>query len=335
MPDPRDGEVVAKVDGTPILTRGDLRRWLKRRPGKPVADVVDDLINLHLFAGVATVEGFKPPSEQPATPSEPTAPSTPTDDRLQLGEAWARATFIGPEPTEAEIAAWFVERRAAARIVVKTPEAADAVLAAMKTPAPADTGDAVRRFAKLSREHTTEKSAIAPRRVLFDATGRNEVGEPAVHEAIATAAFALGKDGDISGVLKLGDSGDLAIVQRIAVRPAMKVAEVPAPELARANDGLRAARANALMKARAAELRGKVTIAVEPQTFADLRPTSMKGQLMRGGLMGRPGALGKGGMVDLKSVMKDPPGRDMRQIPKEEVLENMRKSKEQAKQGQP
>jgi hypothetical protein len=313
---------VAKIDGVPVLSRGELKRWLSRRPGRPVADVVDELVNLHLFAGVAAAEGFKPP----AAPTEADARADATTARLELGEAWARATFVGPEPTDAELTAWFVERRAVARIVVKSPEAAETVLAAMREPAPADTGEAIRRFAKLSREHNTEKTSIAPRRTLFDAAGRSELGEPVVHEAVATAAFALAKDGDVSGVVKLGDSGDLAIVQRIAHRPAMKPAEVPPPDLERAKEGLRAASANALMKARAGELRAKVTIAVEPQTFSDLRATPMKGRFVKG-LGGRPDARA-GRASELKAVMREPPSRELPQLTREQILDAMKKQRE-------
>jgi hypothetical protein len=292
--------------------------------------VVDELINLHLFAGVAEAEGFKPPAAAAPEATTPAAPAAPEPaDRLSLGEAWARATFVGAEPTEADLAAWFVERRAVARIIVKTQEAADAVVAAMRAPPPADVKEAVSRFAKLSREHDTAKAAIAPRRVLFDAAGRSEVGEPVVAEAIATAAFALAADGDVSPVISLGDGGDLAVVQRVALRPAMKTSEVPAPDLERAKDGLRVARANALMKTRAGELRGKVTIAVEPQAFADLRPVSAKGRFLGGGLGGRPGAIGVGRKVpDLKAIMQDPPSREMPHLTKDQILEEVQKGKD-------
>jgi hypothetical protein len=191
--------------------------------------------------------------------------------------------------------------------------------------------EAVRRFATLSRTHHTETAAIAPRRALFDAKGLGETGDPVVHEAVAAATFALTRDGEVSGPVKLGDAGDLAIVQRVALRPAMKLAEVPPPELERARNGLRAARANALMKAKAAELRAGVTVAVAAESFADLRATPGKGRFLRPGpFSGRP-TLGKG-ITDLKAVMKDPPGSELRRVTPEAVLEEVRKG--QARKGE-
>lgn|GEM_PF-2703260 len=254
----RDGEVAATVGDTAI-TRGQVVAWMNKRPGKRPIDVIDELVTLHLFGLEAKKAGFLPPEGVAA------------DDLLALGEAWATATFVTAEVTDAELTRWFEERRAANRLVVADEALANQLVESFKAAPVKDPRDSIRRFGELVREHNIEAKSIAPRRVLFDAAGLNETGNPAVHETVAKGAFAIANDGEIAGPFALGE-GKWVIVQRVALRPKMELDKVP-PHLAdRAKDGLRAKRAADAMQARAADVRRGVAVTITEATISDIQP---------------------------------------------------------------
>lgn len=254
----RDGEIAATVGGAKI-TRGQVVAWMNKRPGKKPIDVIDELVTLHLFGLEAKKANFPAPEGVSA------------DDLLALGEAWATATFVTEEVTEAELVRWFDERRAANRLVVADEALANQLVESFKSAPVKDPRDSIRRFGELSREHNIESKTIAPRRVLFDAAGLSETGSPAVHELVAKAAFAIANDGEIAGPFALGE-GKWVIVQRVALRPKMELATVPPHLVDRAKDGMRAKRAADAMKARAADVRRDVAVSITEATISDLQP---------------------------------------------------------------
>ncbi len=272
--------MVARIDDTPV-TRGTLVAWMNRRPGRRAVDVIDELVNLHLFGGIAKTEGFVPP-----TGVDP-------EDRMALGEAWARQTFAPTEPTDDDMKRWFAERRAAHRLVVADEALANRLADEFRATPTGNPRDAMRKFNELVREHSVEKSSIAPRRTLFDVAGLGETGEPVVHETVAKLAFGIANDGEIAGPAALGD-GRFVVVQRIAARPAMELAQVPPHMLERAREGLKAKRANAAMLARAAELRRGARVVIEDKAFEDLRPA-----------INPRSPIAKGGPLDLRRMRHD------------------------------
>lgn len=274
------GEIVARIDDQSV-TRGTLVAWMNKRPGRPALDVLDELVNFHLFSGVAATEKFVVPEGVDA------------NDRFAVGEAWALVTFKSADPTDDDMKRWFSERRAAARLVVDDEALANRLAGEFRATPTGNPRDATRKFAEMIREHSTEKAAIAPRRVLFDINGLNETGEPAVHEAIAKAAFGLANDGEIAGPVPIGE-GRFAIVQRLVARAAMDPTKVPPQIIERAREGLKARRANAAMQTRSAELRRNVRVVIEDKAFEDLRP-----------LIQPRGAMMKGGPLDVRRVRHD------------------------------
>ena len=281
MDDPaRAGEIVARIDDTPV-TRGTLVAWMNRRPGRRAVDVLDELVNLHLFGGVAKTEGFAAPA------------GVDPEDRMALGEAWAKATFAPTEPTDEDMQRWFAERRAAHRLVVNDEALANRLADEFRATPTGNPRDAMRKFNELVREHSAEKSAIAPRRTLFDAAGLGETGEPVVHETVARLAFGIANDGEIAGPVPLGD-GRFVVVQRLAARPAMELAQVPPHMVERAREGLKTKRANAAMQARAAELRRGARVVIEDKAFEDLRPA-----------INPRSPIAKGGPLDLRRMRHD------------------------------
>jgi hypothetical protein len=313
----RDGEVAAVIGETQV-TRGTVVAWMNKRPGKNAIDVLDELVTLHLFGLEAQKAGFAPPADADIAEG----------DTFALGEAFAKATFASGDVSEEELTRWFAERRAAARLVVEDESLAHKLAESFRASPSANTREGLRAFGELVKEHSVEKGAIAPRRVLFDAAGLNEVGEPAVHEAIAKAAFALDNDGDISAPFALGE-GKWAIVQRLARRPAVNPAEVPPHITERARTAIQARRSMSAMQTRAAELRKDVKVEIRDAALTDLAP-AIRARM----------PISKGGALDLRRMRHDrvigrepkerlqdvlPPGAEdeLRKASPEEVQEKM------------
>lgn len=276
----RDGEIAAKI-GDATITRGQVVAWMNANPGKRSIDALDEMVTMHLFGLEAQKAGFQAPEGVAA------------DDLLALGQAWAKATFMRDEVTEAELVRWFDERRAANRLVVADETLAKQLVASFNAATYKDPREAIRSFGELAREHNIEPMTIAPRRVLFDAAGLSDTGSPAVHETIAKAAFAIENDGEIAGPFALGDE-KWVIVQRVALRPKMALDQAPPHLVDRARDGLRSKRANEAMKTRAAEVRRAAAVTVTEAIISDLQPAIR---------IKRP--LGKGGALDTRRMRQE------------------------------
>ena len=234
-----------------------------RTPGTPsmvdyqlVRDTVEDLVDNMLLASEARAASF-------------VFDGDPSDDQ-KLGEAWARSSFLEKARatvTDADLAAWFAERRGVARIWVRTePQAKDLRAQLMDSfrNAPDKHKDL---FQELKRKVGGRPDRI-PDGALVDAEGRGEVGDALVPVELARALFALEKDTEVSEPVASG--GGFAIVQRVGVRPATPVAKVPTIEREAATDKLAAARAFNLVEEHAARLRLEQKVHIDEEAVAKL-----------------------------------------------------------------
>ncbi len=247
--------VLARIKDREIRsTEVEARLALVHKAGTPLEfstlrEVVDDLIDESLLAEDARAAGFGAPAG--------------VNDDAALAEAYAKSKFTEAakaEVGEAQVTAWFAERRGIARIVVRTAEQARDVLTSLKTAF--DSAPDKRRESFLEvKAKVGRKGEDVPDGVLVDIEGRNELGEALVPAEVGKALFALTEDGAVSEPVQVGES--FVLVQRLGVRPATPLEGVPADQRQLAMDKLVAARALSMTDEHLARLRRDHGVALD------------------------------------------------------------------------
>jgi hypothetical protein len=250
--------VIARFKGREVLaSEVEQRVALVHTTGTPleyvtVRDALDDLIDETLLASEARAAGFKAPE---ALPSGVTADGA-------LAQTWAVSKFTEAAKAsvgDAELTAWFAERRGLARIVVRSAEQARDVHASLEAAIKADPASARQTFLAI-KQKVGAKGETVPDGVLVDAEGRDELGEALVPPEVSKALFALTENGQISEPVAVGES--FIIVQRVGLRPATPLTGVPENERGAALDKIVAARALAASEEHLARLRKEAGVEI-------------------------------------------------------------------------
>lgn len=219
----RRAAVVARI-GEVSITVGELEDDLnamspvmRNRHRVPAAlrEYVENRIRLELLAREADRRGFGDDPEVRRTVMESAVQQmihTEIDERITSETITDADVLVYYTGHDAEFSR--AEMRRASHILFPTREAADAMLAEARA------ADA-RAFRALAQEHSedTESRMRGGDLRFFDASGRGpNAADPAVHEAIAAAAFALAEVGDVSDPIEV--DGRFSIVKLTGLRPA-------------------------------------------------------------------------------------------------------------------
>ncbi len=232
-------------------------------------ETVDDLIDEALLADDARAAGFK-------------AEAGVSDD-ASLADAYAKSKFTASAKAEigdAQVTAWFAERRGLARIVVRTAEQARDVQTSLKTAFEAAPDKRRESFLEVKAK-VGLKGEDVPDGVLVDADGRNELGDALVPAEVGKALFALTEDGQVSDPVEVGES--FVLVQRLGVRPGTPLEGVPADQRQLAVDKLVAARALSMTEEHLARLRRDAGVSIDQAGLDALgaRLNAVKGSKLR------------------------------------------------------
>jgi hypothetical protein len=258
--------VIAKV-GDRVLTSVDVTGHLEavlaeRREldEATLREAIQDLIDDVLLADEARKNAFT----APADPQKPAA--TPPSDE-DLAAAWGRHLFFADAKasvTEADLSAWFAERRGVARAVLPSEADAksfhDAVVAAFA----ARPTERVAAFREVDAKMVGRKGELTPDGILVDRQGKSETGEPILAETAAAALFELAEDGAISAPIAVGTDAWM-VVQRVGLRPALALASVPPVERDKAHEMLAAHRAMNRLQEHAERLRKDQKVEIDEQ----------------------------------------------------------------------
>lgn len=238
------------------VTSDDVRSALKSLQSQEpldyriVHELVEDLVDNQLLAGEARKAHFLPDGVDP-------------DDDRRLGEAWARENFLAKareSVTDAELQAWFAERRGVARIWVRTEAQARELRTSLMESFDNAPERARELFLELKRKVGGRRDPV-PDGVLVDREGRNETGDALVPAEIASAVFELDADSQVSEPVKSGSG--FALVQRVGSRPATPIEKVPPQELEAAREKIAARRAMQLVDEHAMRLRLEAKVLID------------------------------------------------------------------------
>lgn len=220
-----------------------------------LADTVEDMVDNVLLAAEARAANFD---------------TKDLDTDKAIAEQWAKTTFLEKgrlEVSDADLSAWFADRRGVARIWVRTAEQAAELrknLMDSFTNAP----DKRRELFLELKQKIGGRPDTTPDGVLVDMDGKGELGEALVPVEIARAAFALKEDLEVSEPIAVNDG--FALVQRVATRPATPLAQVPKNEVDAAREKLAIRRANLLVEEHAARLRAEHKAVIDDEAVARL-----------------------------------------------------------------
>lgn len=220
-----------------------------------LAETVEDMVDNILLAAEARAANFD---------------TKDLEGDKAIAETWAKTTFLEKgrlEVTDADLTAWFADRRGVARIWVRTAEQAAELrknLMDSFTNAP----DKRRELFLELKQKVGGRPDTTPDGVLVDIEGKGELGEAFVPVEIARAAFALKEDLEVSEPIAVNDG--FALVQRVATRPATPLAQVPKNEVDAAREKLAVRRANLLIEEHAARLRAEHKAVIDDEAVARL-----------------------------------------------------------------
>lgn len=220
-----------------------------------LADTVEDMVDDILLAAEARAANFDTKDLE-------------TDKAI--AETWAKTTFLEKgrlEVTDANLSAWFSDRRGVARIWVRTAEQA-AELRKNLMDSFANGPDKRRELFLELKQKVGGRPDTTPDGILVDIEGKGELGEAIVPVEIARAAFALKEDLEVSEPVAVNDG--FALVQRVATRPATPLSQVPKNEVDAAREKLAIRRANLLVEEHAARLRAEHKAVIDDEAIARL-----------------------------------------------------------------
>lgn len=244
--------------GTRAITADELREALRARRGVDPADVLNDLIDATLLAAEARGAGFQ---------------ATQASADQAVAAEWARHQFLDTaraSVTDADLAIWFAERRAANRLVVQTEAQAKELATTLDAAIKADPTSAIRIFEEIRAKSGLQEPTASPPGALFDAQGRNEVGVAIVPADVAKATFALNEDGAISPPIALAPDR-FALVQRVSLRPGTDLASAPEEARSHARDAIASKRAAQASEAHVAKLRAATAVSIDAAALDALR----------------------------------------------------------------
>ena len=252
---PKGTELVTNLAGSDVA-QARLKRIVDSLAERAtLADTVEDMVDNVLLAAEARAANFDTKDLE-------------TDKAI--AEAWAKTTFLEKgrlEVSDADLAAWFSDRRGVARIWVRTAEQAAELrknLMDSFTNAP----DKRRELFLELKQKIGGRPDTTPDGVLVDMEGKGELGEALVPVEIARAAFALKEDLEVSEPIAVNDG--FALVQRVATRPATPLAQVPKNEVDAAREKLAIRRANLLVEEHTARLRAEHKAVIDDEAVARL-----------------------------------------------------------------
>lgn len=224
-----------------------------------LADTVEDMVDDVLLA-----------AEARAAAAQGGFDTSGLDTDKAVAESWAKKTFLEKgrlEVSDADLSAWFSDRRGVARIWVRTAEQA-AELRKNLMDSFANAPDKRRELFLELKQKVGGRPDTTPDGVLVDMEGKGELGEALVPVEIARAAFALKEDLEVSEPIAVNDG--FALVQRVATRPATPLAQVPKNEVDAAREKLAIRRANLLVEEHAARLRAEHKAVIDDEAVARL-----------------------------------------------------------------
>lgn len=256
--EPANGLTEIAHVGTRTITADDLRAALQARRGADPAEVLNDLIDATLLAAEARTAGFQ---------------ATPASADAAVAAEWSRHQFLETartSVTDADLAVWFAERRAANRLVVQTEAQATELAQTLASALKADPDHAVRIFEDIRAKSGLQEPTSSPAGAMFDAQGRNEVGVAIVPLPVAKATFALDADGAVSGPVALA-ADRFALVQRVGLRPGLDLASAPEEAREHARDAIATKRALEASQAHVAKLRAATAVSIDAAALDALR----------------------------------------------------------------
>lgn len=272
-PAPKNEAIVIAKVGERVLTSVDVTGHLeavlaahRELDDATLREAVQDLIDDVLLADEARKNAFVLPPEAAKAQPAPSEPAPPPSDEL-LAAAWGRHLFQAEalaSVTEADLGAWFAERRGLARAVLPNEADAKAFHDGVVAAFAARPTERVAAFREVEAKVVGRKSEVAPDGVLVDRQGKSETGDPILAEAAAAALFELAEDGAISAPIAVGPDAWM-VVQRVGLRPAVPLASVPAVEREKAREMLGARRAMDRLQEHVERLRKDQKIDIDEQ----------------------------------------------------------------------
>ena len=219
----RRAAVLARI-GDFTITVGDVEDEIndmspvmrvRHRDPAQLREYVENMIRLELLAREADRRGYGDDPEVRRTTMESAVQQmihVEIDERITSASISDQDVLVYYTGHDEEFSR--PEMRRASHILVPTREAADALMTEVRA------ADA-RAFRALAQAHSEDAETRMRGGDLrfFDATGRGpNTADPAVHAAIAAAAFALAEVGDVSDPIEV--DGRFSIVKLMGLRPA-------------------------------------------------------------------------------------------------------------------
>lgn len=308
---------ITDQDITPRLEA--LQKGGQALDGAMVQETVEDVVDDALLTAEAKAAGFAAPPE--------------ADSEEAIAEAWARHK-LQPEAeasvSDADVAAWFAERRGMARAVFTDEAAAGAFKAELDPRLAAPEANKLAVFAE-AKKKLGKRDEVIPDGVLVDAQGKSELGEALLPEEGAKVLFALAADGDVSAPTKVGDMW--LVIQRVGVRPGTPLDKVPEDQRTAAREKLVAHRALARLDEHVARLRKDQGVEIDVAAVKKLATRlgiNRLGKLKKLPFNARKLQLQRGRTMPQRAPGMAPAGRDI-----ERLMQERAKVKSGGDQGTP
>lgn len=304
-----DQEIIPRLDA--------LEADGRKLDGAILRETIEDVVDDALLAHEAQQAGFVPPAD--ATGDE------------AIAEAWARDRFLPDARTsvsDADLAAWFAERRGLARMIFKDESAATKLASQLEDKRAAGGGELSKLFLEAKQRRLGRRGEVVPDGVLVDARGKNELGEVVVPEEAARVLFTL-EEGVLSPPTQVGDVWML--MMNLGARPGTPLDKVPESERQAAHDRIAAARAMDRLEEHVARLRKDLGVTIDEaavKRFAMARGLSDLSKLRRLPFAQRKAELSRSRVMPNRAPMR-PAGRDIQRL----MEERQKKLREES--GQP
>jgi len=314
---------ITDQDVTPRLEA--LRQAGQTLDGALLQETIEDVVDDALLAAEARAASFTPPDDAPAAPGDEA-----------IAEAWAKHKIL-PEAqasvSDADVAAWFAERRAMARAVFTDEAAATAFKAAVDQAVSAPDANRLAAFLE-TKKKLGDKDEVIPDGVLVDAQGKSEVGEALLPKEGAKVLFALAGDGDVSAPAKVGDMW--LVIQRVGLRPGTPLDKVPDEQRTAARDKIAAHRAMVRLDEHVARLRKDQGVEIDVAAVKKLAlrvGVNRLGKLKKLPFNARKLQLQRGRAMPQRAPGMAPAGRDIERLIQERAKDKVKAGDDQGAPG--